>query len=81
MKNYLLLISLLVIIFAFFMEFLIVLGGGKIEDIENGRQDYLKQKSIFMRSISKSFYFFADHRPLLGAFGVIGLMVAIFGDW
>ena len=76
MKTYLVVFSLLAIAFAVFMEIIVVMGGGQIDDIERERLKYLQGGGGF-GVLAKIFYFGADHRPAIGFVGALGLVTAI----
>jgi hypothetical protein len=60
-----------------FLEILVVMGGGKIADIKSRRGDYLSSGNIFLRILARGFYFVADHRPMLGVIGLVGILAVI----
>jgi hypothetical protein len=80
MRAYLLIPSLLLLLFAFALPLLIVMGGGNRDAIGNeyDRDQSVNAKNPLERAINRSFYWLADHRPACGVVGVLGLVVSIF---
>lgn len=77
MRDYLLIPSLLMITFALGLEILVVMGGGDYKQISDGREKALYAKNVIDRFLATCFYFLADHRPLLGLLGLVGLVLSI----
>ncbi len=78
MRLYLLIPSVLMLLFAFALPLLVVMGGGSFNDNEYDRQQSMNAKNPIERAFSRSFYWLVDHRPICGAVGFVGLVVSVF---
>ena len=80
MRPYLLFPSLLMLAFAFALPLLVVVGGGDKDALDNAydREQSINAKNPMRRVINRSFYWLADHRPLCGVVGALGLALSIF---
>jgi preprotein translocase subunit SecG len=77
MRIYLLIPSVLLLVFAIALPLLVVMGGGSNLGNEYDREQSVNAKNSIERALNRSFYWMADNRPICGIVGFVGVVVSI----
>ena len=77
MRIYLLIPSVLLLVFALALPLLFAMGGGSNLTNEYDREQSVNARSPIERAFNRSFYWMADNRPICGIVGLIGLVVSL----
>lgn len=76
MRTILLLLSLLLVAFAVALPILVIMGGGKPDQLTNeyDREALRQRGGPIERRFYRGFLWLADHRPYVGIAGAVGLV-------